>query len=141
MGIYKLLLPKMGESVSEATVTKWVKEIGEMIEEDEAIVEIATDKVDSDVPSPVKGKLIKKFFEENQIVQVGEAIALLEIEGEGSAIEEDADPVNAEIATAPVAESVTEQEEQTEEPVIEEDNKVTIPGTELLEEPSVQEKT
>ena len=55
MALYKLLLPKMGESVSEATVTKWLKQPGDTISEDEAVLEIATDKVDSDVPSPVKG--------------------------------------------------------------------------------------
>jgi len=62
MGIYKLLLPKMGESVSEATITKWVKEVGDAVAADEAVVEIATDKVDSDVPSPVAGRLVEKLF-------------------------------------------------------------------------------
>ncbi|PRD45455.1 dihydrolipoamide acetyltransferase family protein [Sphingobacterium haloxyli] len=82
MGIYKVVLPRMGESVSEATITKWVKGIGDSVEEDDPIVEIATDKVDSDVPAPVTGKLAKIFFEENQIAQVGEVIAWIEIEGE-----------------------------------------------------------
>src|SRR5690606_19033461 len=82
MGIYKLVLPRMGESVSEATVTKWVKAIGDWVEEDDPVVEIATDKVDSDVPSPVTGKLSKIFFEENQVVQVGDVIAWIEVEGE-----------------------------------------------------------
>lgn len=62
MALYKLLLPKMGESVSEATVTKWLKQPGDTISEDEAILEIATDKVDSDVPSPVKGILKEQLF-------------------------------------------------------------------------------
>lgn len=78
MAIYKLLLPKMGESVSEATLTKWVKQVGDQIEEDDAVVEIATDKVDSDVPSPVRGILRECLFEENQVIQVGEAIALID---------------------------------------------------------------
>ncbi|MGO3655639.1 MAG: dihydrolipoamide acetyltransferase family protein, partial [Sphingobacterium sp.] len=78
MAIYKLLLPKMGESVSEATLIKWVKQVGDQIEEDDAVVEIATDKVDSDVPSPVRGILKDRLFEENQVVQVGEPIALIQ---------------------------------------------------------------
>src|SRR5690606_40080422 len=82
MGIYKVVLPKMGESVSEATITKWVKAIGDSVEEEDPIVEIATDKVDSDVPAPVTGKISKIFFEENQVVQVGEVIAWIEIEGD-----------------------------------------------------------
>ena len=62
MAIYKLLLPKMGESVSEATLTKWVKQVGDQIEEDDAVVELATDKVDSEVPSPVSGILKERLF-------------------------------------------------------------------------------
>lgn len=68
----------MGESVSEATLIKWVKQVGDQIEEDDAVVEIATDKVDSDVPSPVRGILKDRLFEENQVVQVGEPIALIQ---------------------------------------------------------------
>jgi len=75
MGKYLLKLPKMGESIAEATITKWLKEVGDMVEVDESIVEIATDKVDSDVPSEFKGKLIKKNFEVNDIVKVGDTIA------------------------------------------------------------------
>jgi len=82
MGIYKLVLPKMGESVSEATLTNWLKSVGDTIQEDEAVVEIATDKVDSDVPSPVTGKLKEILFQEGQVAQVGEVIAVLEVEGE-----------------------------------------------------------
>ena len=72
MAKHQLVLPKMGESVSEATVIKWLKNPGDRIEEDEAVLEIATDKVDSDVPSPVSGVLVEKFFNEDQVVQVGE---------------------------------------------------------------------
>lgn len=68
----------MGESVSEATLTKWVKQVGDPVAEDDAVVEIATDKVDSDVPSPVAGILKERLFEEDQVIQVGEAIALIE---------------------------------------------------------------
>ena len=80
MGKYLLKLPKMGESIAEATITKWLKEVGDIVEADESIVEIATDKVDSDVPSEFKGKLIKKNFEVNDIVKVGDTIAEIETE-------------------------------------------------------------
>ena len=78
MGKYLLKLPKMGESIAEATITKWLKEVGDPVEIDESLVEIATDKVDSDVPSEFKGKLIKKNFEVNDVVKVGEVIAEIE---------------------------------------------------------------
>ena len=78
MGKYLLKLPKMGESIAEASITKWLKEVGDIVEADESIVEIATDKVDSDVPSEFKGKLIKKNFEVNDIVKVGDTIAEIE---------------------------------------------------------------
>ena len=71
MAEYQLTLPKMGESVAEATLIKWVKNVGDSIKADEIILEIATDKVDSEVPSPVAGKLIKVLFNENDVVQVG----------------------------------------------------------------------
>ncbi len=80
MGKYLLKLPKMGESIAEATITKWLKEVGDIVEVDESIVEIATDKVDSDVPSEFKWKLIKKNFEVNDIVKVGDTIAEIETE-------------------------------------------------------------
>ena len=80
MARYELLMPKMGESVAEATVIRWVKEIGEMIESDEPVLEIATDKVDSEVPAPVAGKLLEQRFKENDVVQVGEVIAVMETE-------------------------------------------------------------
>ena len=78
MAEYKLLLPAMGESVDEATVTQWLKNEGDIIEADDAVVEIATDKVDSEVPSEISGKLLKKLVEENQVVRVGEPLAIIE---------------------------------------------------------------
>ncbi len=81
MSRFELKLPKMGESVAEATITSWLKEIGDTIELDEVIVEIATDKVDSEVPSEVEGVLVEKFFEVNDVVKVGETFAVIEING------------------------------------------------------------
>ena len=82
MAKFELKLPKMGESVAEATITSWLKDIGDTIEEDEAVLEIATDKVDSEVPSEVEGVLVEKLFNENDVVGVGQTIAIIEIEDE-----------------------------------------------------------
>ena len=82
MAKFELKLPKMGESVAEATITSWLKEVGDTIELDEAVLEIATDKVDSEVPSEVDGVLVEKLFEVDEVVQVGQTIAVIEIEGE-----------------------------------------------------------
>jgi len=78
MGRYYLKLPKMGESIAEATLTSWLKNVGDKVDIDEPIVEIATDKVDSDVPSEYKGVLVKRNFEVDQIIKVGEVIAEIE---------------------------------------------------------------
>jgi 2-oxoglutarate dehydrogenase E2 component (dihydrolipoamide succinyltransferase) len=88
MAEYKLLLPAMGESVDEATVTQWLKNEGDIIEADDAVVEIATDKVDSEVPSEISGKLLKKLVEENQVVRVGEPLAIIETSEELPEVEE-----------------------------------------------------
>ena len=73
-------MPKMGESIIEATVLKWLKQVGEAIEQEESVLEIATDKVDSEVPSPVEGKLLEVRFKEGDVVPVGEVIAIIETE-------------------------------------------------------------
>ena len=78
MARFELKLPKMGESVAEATITSWLKEVGDTIELDEAIVEIATDKVDSEVPSEVEGTLVEVLFEKDEVVAVGATIAIIE---------------------------------------------------------------
>lgn len=84
MANIELKLPKMGESVAEATITNWLKEVGDTIEADEAVLEIATDKVDSEVPSEVDGVLKEKLFDVDDVVQVGQTIAIIEAEGESS---------------------------------------------------------
>jgi 2-oxoglutarate dehydrogenase E2 component (dihydrolipoamide succinyltransferase) len=78
MAQYELLLPKMGESVAEATIIKWTKQPGDRVELDDTLLEIATDKVDSEVPTPVAGTLIKQLFNEDDVVQVGAVIAIIE---------------------------------------------------------------
>ncbi|WP_339919764.1 dihydrolipoamide acetyltransferase family protein [uncultured Flavobacterium sp.] len=81
MAKFELKLPKMGESVAEATITNWLKEVGDKIEADEAVLEIATDKVDSEVPSEVSGILVEQLFGKDDLVQVGQTIAIIETEG------------------------------------------------------------
>ena len=84
MAHYELVMPKMGESVAEATIIKWLKNEGETIDLEEAVIEIATDKVDSEVPSPVSGILVKKLFQENDVVQVGQAVAVIDTGGDAA---------------------------------------------------------
>ena len=81
MAKFELKLPKMGESVAEATITSWLKQVGDTIELDEAVVEIATDKVDSEVPSEVEGTLVEILFEQDTVVAVGQTIAIIETDG------------------------------------------------------------
>jgi len=84
MTYFELVMPKMGESIIEATILRWTKNIGDFVDVDDTLVEIATDKVDTDVPSPVKGKLIKILFDENVVVPVGQSIAVIETEEDDS---------------------------------------------------------
>lgn len=100
MAKFELKLPKMGESVAEATITSWLKEVGDTIELDEAIVEIATDKVDSEVPSEVEGVLVEKLFKVDDVVEVGQTLAVIETDS-----------------------NVGVEESQIEEPVMTEDKK------------------
>ena len=85
MAKFELKLPKMGESVAEATLTAWLKDIGDKIDADEAVLEIATDKVDSEVPSEVDGVLIQKLFEVDDLIEVGQTIAIIETETDTAA--------------------------------------------------------
>lgn len=105
MAQFELIMPKMGESIAEATITKWLKNEGDTIKLDEAVVEIATDKVDSEVPSTNEGVLIKKLWNEGDVVPVGAAIALI-----GS----DASQTIAPVAQAPkeVVQEAVKQVEQ-----------------------------
>lgn len=85
MAEIELLMPKMGESVAEATITKWLKSEGEQVEAEEPVIEIATDKVDSEIPAPEDGIIKKILFQEDEVVKVGQAIAIIEVEGAGNA--------------------------------------------------------
>jgi 2-oxoglutarate dehydrogenase E2 component (dihydrolipoamide succinyltransferase) len=104
----ELKLPKMGESVAEATITNWLKEVGDSIEADEAVLEIATDKVDSEVPSEYDGVLVEKFFEVDDVVKVGEVVAIIEVYGEEDDTDNDLDE---DVASAEVEEAAVEVEQ------------------------------
>ena len=80
MARFELKLPKMGESVAEATITNWLKQVGDKIEADEAVLEVATDKVDSELPSEVSGILVEQLFGKDDMVQVGQTLAIIETE-------------------------------------------------------------
>ncbi len=84
MAEIELIMPKMGESVAEATITNWLKSEGDRIEAEEPVLEIATDKVDSELPAPESGVLKKILFQVDDVVKVGEAIAIIEVEGAGN---------------------------------------------------------
>lgn len=87
MAKVELIMPKMGESITEATILNWVKNVGDDVELDETIVEIATDKVDSEIPSPVAGKIVEILFEKESVVEVGKAIAIIATEGAESDVQ------------------------------------------------------
>lgn len=109
MAKFELKLPKMGESVAEATITNWLKNVGDHIEVDETVLEIATDKVDSEVPSEVEGILVEILFQVDDVVQVGQTIAIIETEG-GEEITETSE--TEEPVQAVIAEEVLEQGKQ-----------------------------
>ena len=106
MARFELKLPKMGESVAEATITNWLKEVGDHIDVDEAVLEIATDKVDSEVPSEVSGKLIEKLFNVDDLVQVGQTIAIIEVEG-GVVVDAPSDATWAKVENEKVSDATT----------------------------------
>ena len=111
MSKYNLTLPKMGESVEEATIVNWLKNVGDNIKMDDFVVEVATDKVDSEVPSDVEGVLIEKCFEINDVVKVGETLCVIEVnEGVSKKI----------IETIPNIELLEIEEKPSETEVIEE---------------------
>ena len=115
MARFELKLPKMGESVAEATITNWLKEVGDKIEADEAVLEIATDKVDSEVPSEVSGILVEQLFGKDDLVQVGQTIAI--IETEGGALESNVNEAAAPEVVAEVTRTVDAPKESVAAPV------------------------
>lgn len=105
MANFDLVMPKMGESVAEATIIKWTKNEGDKIKIDETVLEIATDKVDSEIPSPFEGTLVKRLFKEGDVVQVGTVIAVISNEATASASPAAAPVAETKTVSAPVAAS------------------------------------
>jgi 2-oxoglutarate dehydrogenase E2 component (dihydrolipoamide succinyltransferase) len=114
MAQVELIMPKMGESVAEATIIKWLKKEGDKIAADETVLEIATDKVDSEIPSTAEGTLIKRLYNEGDVVQVGKAIAIISTDANATiqAMPETKAPAanaisHTEISNSPVKEVVS----------------------------------
>jgi 2-oxoglutarate dehydrogenase E2 component (dihydrolipoamide succinyltransferase) len=123
MAQIELLLPKMGESVAEATIIKWVKKEGDAVKADEPVIEIATDKVDSEVPSPEDGVLLTCLVKEGDVVQVGQPIAVISVGGAAGAVTQAAPPVvrpaEAPSASVPSAASVSQPSPAAPSPLTE----------------------
>lgn len=130
MAKFELKLPKMGESVAEATITAWLKEVGDTIELDEAIVEIATDKVDSEVPSEVEGVLVERLFNVDDVVAVGQTLAIIETDATNTT--EETTPVVEET----VVSNVVDQKEEIAEPVAAVEQTVAAAVTGIKSSPS-----
>ena len=109
MARFELKLPKMGESVAEATVTNWLKNVGDTIDMDEAVLEIATDKVDSEVPSEVEGVLVEQLFNVDDVVQVGQTLAIIETKGGDAAPAKKEEKAETPVEVAPEVVSKVEE--------------------------------
>jgi 2-oxoglutarate dehydrogenase E2 component (dihydrolipoamide succinyltransferase) len=115
MSTFEIKMPKMGESVQEATITKWFIEKGQMVEEDDTLLEIATDKVDSEIPSPVDGKVVDIKYKVGDVVPVNEVIAIIDLTGEGEvAAEEPQEESPKQNEETPKEQDNTEKETQKE---------------------------
>ncbi len=124
----EVLMPKMGESLQEGTILKWLKNEGDVVERDEMILEISTDKVDTEVPSPVSGVLTQILFPENETVEVGKVIAYIETEGKAEVKPKDEANNTQEVKTAP---PVTEKPEPKIE--IKRDETATVSGASVVD--------
>ena len=136
MGKLFVKLPSMGESINEATLTSWLKDIGDKIQIDESIVEVSTDKVDSDVPSEVSGILVEKKFKVNDVIKVGEVIAIIDSNNEKVANNEDLEINKIETTIENVVEDKTETIEDSKP------QEIVVPKEilDVVEEPVFKEK-
>ena len=96
-------MPQMGESIAEGTVSKWLKQVGDKVERDEPILEISTDKVDAEIPSPQSGTLVEVRIQEGETVEVGTIVALIDTEGGAPAVAEPAEMAEPAPAMPPIA--------------------------------------
>jgi len=107
--VVEIIMPKMGESIMEGTILKWLKKAGEKIERDEPLLEISTDKVDTEVPAPETGIITKLLFSENDVVEVGKVIALMDTEADAKPESPESEPIKEKSETAPVMEVPAEE--------------------------------
>ena len=115
MSQFDIVMPKLGESIQEGTITKWFVKEGDKIEEDDVLFEVATDKVDSEIPSPVDGIVSKILFPEDSLVPVGEKLAIITMEGDGDDVSPETEtPANAESNETKEAEESVSNEESIE---------------------------
>jgi 2-oxoglutarate dehydrogenase E2 component (dihydrolipoamide succinyltransferase) len=112
MAQIEIKLPKMGESVTEATITNWLKSVGDKVSLDEPLVEVATDKVDNELPSEVEGVLIKQLFDKDQVAQVGDVIAIISTDADGGTI---AEAPKEEVISNDVSNDIKEIAEKAEQ--------------------------
>ncbi|MGI9054287.1 MAG: biotin/lipoyl-containing protein, partial [Pyrinomonadaceae bacterium] len=112
----EVVMPQMGESITEGTISKWLKAVGDKIERDEPLLEISTDKVDAEVPSPGEGILLEIRNQEGETVEVGAVVAVVGAEGESSANGSSAQPIETPDETPKVEETKPAVEEIKPEP-------------------------
>lgn len=118
MSKFEILMPKLGESIQEGTITKWFVKEGDTIEEDDMLFEVATDKVDSEIPSPVEGVILKILYPEQTVLPVGEVVAIVDMSGE----EEDGEVADAQVvSTEKEAETAIESTQEATTPVVKEE--------------------
>ena len=145
MGKLFVTLPSMGESINEATLTSWLKNVGDKIEIDESIVEVSTDKVDSDVPSEVSGILVEKKFKVNDVIKVGEVIAVIDSENKQGAAHEDLEVNKADEDLEVNKTELTNEailEDKTETVHLSKPEEIIVPKEilDVVEEPVFKEK-
>jgi len=120
MAQFEVRLPKMGESVTEATITGWLKDVGDSIDIDEPLVEVATDKVDNELPSEVSGVVTKRLFEKDTVAQVGDVIAIIATDGDGETVateKVETDTVDLKNNSAQVSVKVSDNQSSNENTV------------------------
>ncbi|HPE75210.1 MAG TPA: dihydrolipoamide acetyltransferase family protein [Draconibacterium sp.] len=141
MSNFQIVMPKLGESIQEGTITKWFVKEGDKVEEDTILFEVATDKVDSEIPSPVDGVITKIMFPENSLVPVGEVLAIINMGGAENSTDEKAEKNIAEEKTTsskPESKTVEDEKKLTLEPVKETKVEITRESSSRFYSPLVR---
>ncbi|MFW5821680.1 MAG: dihydrolipoamide acetyltransferase family protein [Bacteroidota bacterium] len=130
MAQFEVIMPKMGESIEEATITNWFVKEGDKVVEDDVLLEIATDKVDSEIPSPVEGVIQKIMYEQDETVAVGSVIAIIDLDGDGKDKESSAEESETAAPEKPAEETKASEEEETQAPPETPESKLLKSGAE-----------